>query len=453
MHTAENSTLVEQLGTWAATFSWEDISQEARNALKGRVLDAIGCGIGALTAVPIQAIARLTQDMDGESFVTLIGGGRTAPDRATFFNGAAIRYLDFNDAYLAKAETCHPSDNVAPVLAAAEYAAASGRDFLVALGIAYQVQCRLSDLAPVRSRGFDHTVQGAYGAASIANAVAIAGTSYNSLRVTRTGELSNWKGLASPNTAMGAVHAAMLAKYGINGPREVFEGNKGFMDALSGRFEIDWSKEDLERVTSSVTKRYNAEIHSQSSIEALLELMRDHSLRASAIRRIKLDTFDVAFNIIGGGEEGGKRLVRTKEEADHSLPYLLAVACLDGEVMPEQYVPERIVRRDVQELLRKVDVYPVQAYSDRFPNELACRVEIETTDRGVFHLEKRDYQGFRTRPASWEQLKAKYSRLTRDIDGGLREQIADVIEHLEDAKITDLANLLGQIKPEVGVTS
>src|SRR5699024_5684243 len=178
---------------------------------------------------PVQAIRRMTEDMGGKALTTLIGGGKTTPEQAAFYNGAAVRYLDFNDAYLAKNETGHPSDNIAPVLAGAEYQNATGEDFLTALAIAYQVQGRLSDIAPVRDRGFDHTVQGAYAAAvgtayamgvtpeQMSHAIAIAGTSYNSLRVTRTGDLSHWKGLAYPNTAKGAVHAAFLASYGITG--------------------------------------------------------------------------------------------------------------------------------------------------------------------------------------------------------------------------------------------
>ena len=152
----------------------------------------------------------------------MIGGGKTAPDRAALINGALVRYLDFNDSFLAKGETCHPSDNLAPVLAASEYAGASGKDFLVALAVAYQVQCRLSEVAPVRDKGFDHVTQGAYAvaagvskalgldAAKTANAIAISGTSLNALRVTRTGKLSNWKGLAYPFMASCALHAAFL---------------------------------------------------------------------------------------------------------------------------------------------------------------------------------------------------------------------------------------------------
>src|SRR5574341_2632694 len=105
------------------------------------------------------------EELGGNPLCAMIGGGRSAPDRAAFYNGALVRYLDFNESYLAKGETCHPSDNIGAILAASEYALASGRQFLTALAVAYQVQCRLSDLAPVRARGFDHTTQGAFAVA------------------------------------------------------------------------------------------------------------------------------------------------------------------------------------------------------------------------------------------------------------------------------------------------
>ena len=72
------------------------------------------------------------------------------------------------------------------------------------------------------------------------NAIAISGAAFNALRVTRTAALSNGKGLAYPNTAFRATHAAFLAMRGITGPAEVFEGNKGFMESISGPFPIDW---------------------------------------------------------------------------------------------------------------------------------------------------------------------------------------------------------------------
>ena len=159
-------TEVERLAQFAVRASYDDLSEEVREQLKIRVLDSLGCAIGAIDGEPVQIVRRQLSEFDCRGACTLIGGGQVAPDRATFYNGALVRYLDYNDSYLAKGESCHPSDNLSAVLAATEYANGSGRDLLVALAVAYQVQCRLSDEAPVRAAGFDHTTQGSYAVAA-----------------------------------------------------------------------------------------------------------------------------------------------------------------------------------------------------------------------------------------------------------------------------------------------
>jgi len=454
-------THVEQMAGFVGRSSHDDLSESARRQLKIRVLDAFACAIGALESGPIRAIQAQVAEFGGSERCTLIGGGRTAPDRAAFHNSALVRYLDFNDSYLAKGETCHPSDNLGSVLAAAEYANRSGRDLLAALAVAYQVQCRLSDAAPVRAKGFDHTTQGAYAVAAgvakaldldrtqTAHAIAISGTGLNALRVTRTGALSHWKGLAFPHTAFCATHAAFLAMRGITGPLEVFEGNKGFMDAIAGRFEIDWNREDLERVTRTIVKKYNAEIHSQSAIEAILDLKQAYGFTADDVQGMEIETFDVAYHIIGGGEEGDKTLVRTKEQADHSLPYMLAVAVVDGQVMPEQYEPARIARQDVQVLLRKVSVHALDEYSRRFPEEMPCRVTVRLVDGRTLIQDKKDYEGFHTRPMAWETVVGKFERLSSGrADPGLRQQIVQSVDQLESIQVADLVRLLEKVKKD-----
>jgi 2-methylcitrate dehydratase len=327
------------------------------------------------------------------------------------------------------------------------------------LAVAYQVQCRLSDVAPVRAKGFDHTTQGSYAAAAgvskalgldqvrTANAIAICGTAFNALRVSRTGALSHWKGLAYPNTVFGCTHATFLAMRGITGPSEVFEGNKGFMDAIAGKFKIDWLKEDLERVTKTSVKRYNAEIHSQPALEGILELKKEHALSGEEVAQVNIEIFDVAYHIIGGGEEGGKTLVRTKEEADHSLPYLVAVAILDGQVMPEQYQPDRIRSQDVQSLLRKVTIRSSADYSRRFPDEMPCRVTLTLRDGRRVMREKRDYEGFRTRPMSWETAVEKFEKLAGShTDRSLCQEIIGAVSQLESIQVNELTELLGKVR-------
>jgi len=233
---------------------------------------------------------------------------------------------------------------------------------------------------------------------------------------------------------------------GITGPPEVFEGNKGFMDAIAGRFEIDWDREDLEVVTRTIVKRYNAEIHSQTALEGILELREEHGIRPEEVEEVELETFDVAYDIIGGGEEGEKKTVRTKEEADHSLPYLLAVALLDGDVYPAQYEPERIAAEDVQKLLQRVEVRPADDLSERFPQEMPCRLRVLTKSGGEFGVEKADYEGFFSRPVSWERAKEKFERLSSPYaDGKLMESIEDAVQHLEEIEIRELTERLGKV--------
>lgn len=452
-------TEVQKLARFVATRKYEDLSKDAVRELKIRLLDGIGCAIGAADGQPIKSIKKMIDEFGGNPIVSMFGGGSTAPDRAAFYNSARVRYLDFNDSYLAKHETCHPSDNIGTILATAEYANRNGKDFLTALAIAYQVQCRLSDVAPVRDKGFDHTVQGAYGAAAgasfalgldenqTANAISISATAYNALRVTRTGNLSNWKGLAFPSTGWTTTHSAFLAMNNITGPEEVFEGNKGFKESISGNFDIDWSQEDLESVTKTIVKKFNAEVHSQATLEGVQELMRKCDFKAEDIDRIVLNTFDVAFNIIGGGEEGGKKNIRTKEEADHSLPYMISAMILDGNVMPSAYEIERIQREDIQTLLQKVEVNAKKEYSDSFPNKMPCDITIYFKDGQNCKIEKEDYEGFFTRRASWDMVINKFMLLSKPYaKEEVLHSIIEIVQDFEHHEVKDLMDVLTHLK-------
>src|SRR5512132_2682927 len=155
----EHRTLSEQLGAFSEQVRWEDLSAEAREELKIRTLDALGCAFGSLASGSVRSLRQEIDAFGGSPLCTLIGGGKSSPDRAAFYNGALVRYLDFMDNFPAHGETCHTSDNFGAVLAAAEYADASGSEFLTALAAAYQVQCRMTEEAPVTEKGFDHTVQ------------------------------------------------------------------------------------------------------------------------------------------------------------------------------------------------------------------------------------------------------------------------------------------------------
>ncbi|MEL6377369.1 MAG: MmgE/PrpD family protein, partial [Pseudomonadota bacterium] len=213
-----------------------------------------------------------------------------------------------------------------------------------------------------------------------------------------------------------------------------------------GEFSIDWAKEDLENVKKSIIKKYNAEIHSQSSIEGALELQAEHGFTWDQIEHIGIDIFDVAFHIIGGGEEGDKTIIRTKEEADHSLQYMVGVALIDGNVLPAQYEGERVTRGDIQSLLQRFTVKPKQEYTDRFPQEVCTDLAITLKDGTVHKITKTDYEGFNTRPMSWDTVEAKFTNLATPFTSArTRNAIVDAAKNLEKVSARELAAILGNL--------
>jgi len=234
----------------------------------------------------------------------------------------------------------------------------------VALG--YTVQSRFVDHANFMSSGFDHTSQLAFShnAAAgrllglseqqIANAIAMAAVSDASFAVVRAKPLSQWKGLASAQSALGSMNALFLARRGVEGPLQVIEGPLGIDHLLRMKINIDWDKQGYEGVVESTIKKYNSMIHTQSAVHCMVELAAQNKIDPGKVISIEAEVFQLAYDFAGGGLYGVDKFIRTKEQADHSLPYLLAVALLDGDVMPAQFQPERIARADVQTLLKKV---------------------------------------------------------------------------------------------------
>ncbi|MEK6710621.1 MAG: MmgE/PrpD family protein [Nitrospinota bacterium] len=451
-------THAENLAAFAASASYDQMSEAARGQVKLLVLDTLGCAIGSLGAEPVGHLREHAEEFGGAPLATLIGGGRTAPDRAAFYNTCLARYLDFNDGYMGAAGTMHPSDNLGAVLAAAEYAGAPGRDFMAALALAYQVQCRLADAARAEARGFDQGTHGAYASAAgaaralgldakrTAHAVSIAGASNNPLFVTRTGQISHWKGFALAAAASSATHAAFLAMRGVTGPLAVFEGAGGMMEAVSGPFELDWSRENLEKVLSVAVKKYNAGLHAQTALEAALELKEEQGFAAEAIAGVEVALYARAYDIMGGGKYGDKHEVRNKETADHSLPYVVAAALLDGQLMPAQYEPARILAPDVQALLRKVRITLADDLTARYPAHSCVRVRVALRDGRSFLKEKEDYEGFYTRPMRWETVRRKFETLAAPhAPASLQSEIADACARLDSIPVRGLTALLGKV--------
>src|ERR1700730_5554744 len=349
-------TQVEALARYAARAKFDDLSAESRKQLPVHILDSLGCCIAALGAGPVQACHEQVADFGGSGPCALIGGGKANPVYARFWHPAWVRYVDFMDNFLAPTETCHTADNFGVALTAAEYAGGSGRDLMLGVALAYTVQSRFVDHANFMTRGFDHTAQLAFSlnAAAgrllglsepqIANAIAMAASSDASFAVIRAKPLSQWKGLASAQSALGAMNTLFLARRGVQGPLQVIEGPNGIDNLLHMQLRVDWDKQGYEGVLESTIKKYNSMIHTQSAVHCMVELVRQNKLDPGKVVSIEANVIRIAYDFAGGGLYGVDKVVRTKEQADHSLPYLLAVALLDGDVMPAQFEPDRIMR-------------------------------------------------------------------------------------------------------------
>ena len=219
------------------------------------------------------------------------------------------------------------------------------------------------------------------------------------------------------------------------------------MEAFGRPFLLDWQEEGLTCIYQVILKKYNAEIHSQAAIEGALALRREHGFTGEQVERVEIRIFEVAYNIIGGGNEGEKQTVTTKEEADHSLPYLVAVALLDGQVGPEQYTPERIRREDVQQLLRRILVQPWPDYSRGFPAEMRCRLAIRLAGGRELIREQGNYEGFHTDPMSWETAERKFESLSQPFTSqALRQRIIEAIRGLESVQVSEVTRLLAQVR-------
>src|SRR6202030_1537961 len=263
-------------------------SAESRRQLPIHILASLACSIAPPGAGPVEACAAQVAEFGGTGPGTLIGGGQANPIYAAFWHTALVRYVDFMDNFLAPTETCHTADNFGVALTIADYVGGSGRDLMLGVALGYTVQSRFVDHGSFMRRGFDHTAQLAFSlnAAAgrllglsepqIANAIAMAAASDASFAVIRAKPLSQWKGLASAQSALGAMNALFLARRGVEGPLQVIEGANGIDNLLHMQIRIEWDKQGYEGVLESTIKKYNAMIHTQSAVHCMVELARQN---------------------------------------------------------------------------------------------------------------------------------------------------------------------------------
>jgi 2-methylcitrate dehydratase len=456
---AEIRSAVERIGAFAFAARPEHLTTDVRRLLKRNVLDSIGCAIAAVEGPPFRLLRDQIQEYRAPGRCTLIGGGKTSPDQAAFFNSALVRYVDLLDSYMAQGGLCHPSDNFGTILAAAEYVEASGEELMLALAAAYEIQCRVTACVPVMAKGFNHAIQLAISAAAgsgrlfglsvneFANAIAIATVDNISLTCVHAEPVSQWKGFSPGITGMRAVYAASLAKRGFTGPKGLFEGPYGLEQMFGQSIPVNWEDPSLDFVKQTVMKKYCSLIHGQPVLEAVLDLKRRNNLTGDEIDHVRCNVFKPAFEFAGGGSFGPKDHPEVKEQADYNLKYLVAAALLDDQVGPVQLEERRIQALDAQALLARVEILPDERFSARYPQELSAAIKIRTKDGRLLEKEQRGYEGGLTKPLSWDRTVEKFHWLSEAFaDQDLRNRLIQVVKQLDSRPISDLANLLAFVR-------
>lgn len=447
------TTLAHQLANFACSLRFNDLSKEVVHEVKRRVLDSIGCALGAWNEEPCRIARKVASDFSAKKGSTIIGTRHKAPpDWAAFANGCCIRYFDYNDTYLSK-EPAHPSDNIAATLAIAESLGSNGREFITATALAYEVQCRLCDAVSIRARGWDHPTYGDFSTAlACANlmklnaektrhAVNIAGVACAAMRQARVGELSHWKGVAFANAARHGVYSALLARAGMTGPAPIFEGQMGFEKQLGvalGNVGEKFVKRPEAKTPNEGTaamilntsiKYWPAEYHSQSAIEAAL-FLRKSITNIGDVKGVVIESHDASVDIIGSEPE--KWRPETRETADHSLPYITAIALIDGQVTEKQFQPKRFTDMSIWKFLENVRVGRNDALSAMYPGAVANIVHVDLKD-GRRLTKRVDYPlGHAKNPLKDSEVEGKFRALVEPEIGKARaKKIVDLVWKLD----------------------
>ena len=411
-------------------------------ATKRALSDSIAVALGALDH-PASHKARLyVKPFNTMAGARVWGTSMMAnPDLAGFVNGSLLRCYDYNDFYVGDRNSGHPSDMVAGVVALGEWVGASGSEVLSALAVGYEIVGAAFDAFSTAPGGWDYTNLTAIGAigacarllklneAQAREAFGINATQHfasdevESCELNDRGDLTLWKRFNGSDAVRNAMQACFLAKAGIEAPVRPFEGNNGFVsklandhDALSviqSRLDPD---EPLSRVAQTYMKLWPVGSMAQSAIRAALEA-REQVANVEAIKQVRVFSEEGAYEHFIEMRQDPYNPI-SRETADHSMPYIVASAILDGYIGIDSFDPKRvlaperrtfvancIVVKAAPELGKKSD-----GKLSRASRGYLSRVEIELLDGTVLHGTAEPFPGHPQAPFSNEDIAQKVTQ-------------------------------------------
>ena len=415
--------LSRRLAEFSLNLRYEDIPSEAVEKAKRLLLDSVGCALSATDREDIKAAHRYVQALGGSSQSTIIGyGTKTNMPNATLMNSLLIRAMDYNDIYWEN-DPSHPSDLIPAVLSTGEFKGCSGKDILTGIVLAYELEMRMCRAATpgIREVGWHHASLTQFVSPLVAGkmlgldeeqmvaAVGISGSSHFTMGGVVAGKLTNMKNAADPMAVEAGVRAALLAGYGYTGPEEVFEGKEGLFEVLSS---VKWNEGVLSNglgkdfmIMDCSYKAFPTEALTHQPITAAIELVKEFDIKPYDVKEVVVKTTTRGVDILS---DPSKYDPKTKETADHSLPYCIAVAVARGNVLPTDFEPQALRDPIVRELMNKVKVLADPEIDSLFPKIKRAVVSIETFD-GKRYEKKEDYaKGQPELPLSDEELISKF---------------------------------------------
>ena len=450
----------QKLCGFAFGFDIEQSSQELIDATRLRVIDSIGVALAAMDAPPVAAL----KDVE-KAFAQTIGariwgtGSYAKPDQAALINGTMVRYLDMNDAYTL-ISTAHPSDNIAGMISMGEALDRSLADVLEAIIISYEVQCRFCDVAPFHQNGWDQPIVGAPAAAlgaakllrlnqdQMRHALALALVPNIPMYQTRRGELSMWKNIAGPNGTKIGVNAALMAASGITGPQDVFDGMNGlWAQTLGQRLDVPIPQEyggHVFAIEQSDIKLFPVRNACQLPVRVALEMRK--AVPANRIKKITVWTDEHSFGVPSKDPDLWKPV--TRESADHSLPFCVAAALIDGDISLSTFEEKRFLDPDTAHLIDCLSIEFDPDYSQAAPQQRACRLQVEDKDGTRHKVEQIWHEGDLNRLPDAATVAAKFERIA-NIYGGERRS-RKLLEGLQSlstyGKVSELVDLICAFK-------
>ena len=425
----------ELISSFACDLTYEDLSPRVVHQVKRTLVDTLGCALGGYPSEPARIARALAGALTSATPSRILGtADYSSPDMAAFANGVMVRYLDCNDSYFSPGGG-HPSDMIPAALSLAGPTGSDGRTVITAIVSAYEVFCRLSDEVVSAEYGWDQGMFSIIGTACAAgkmlglnrkrmgHAISLAITPNLPLAVTRTGELSMWKGCAAASATKAGIFAAQLAAQGMTGPFDPFEGRRGLWDQALGKpapMLSFPSGNDGFRILETTFKSFPSQIHTQAPIGLALALRP--KVNATEIASIRIHSYSGAIS--SAATEPEKWDPKTRETADHSIPYLVAVAFQDGAVTPDSFTDQRILDPVVREIMAKITMEENQEFSRRYPEEFNCRMEVTDRSGQVHEAHTRHPKGHRHNPLDDAEVESKFRRLAT---GVLPEQQCDNI--------------------------